>query len=391
MECKSSNSFICLIKLLIDVFKTLFIKSKDDLSTPTTTGSLNTAFNNMYILLVIVTLFCIFIMWFTIIIDLAYYILISYITEPMSLSYNPNMLYKNCLNFSCMHYATNNTGNTKFLIYMRQFFLIGMFSIASIIIFVAFVHVLIHMLLTIISVIHKNINYTESFNRPTVATMFVLITFIIFCLLHNLTYYYGFTKKYQPVIQRSYNDLNNLSNAIYDNITKDATFLESVTQDNLLQAVNAINSNNGNQSETIGKMIFTICLYNHFKQSSNEPDFPTVKSIFTTKQIVSRDIKPAEYLTCAQPRYIDNLYSIIEPYITVLNTEQLKQNVRDNVSMRINTINNLIMNTMIKHTASESVATFIGLESIQYLLFVALTISVVYYTNQNLNKSKITE
>jgi hypothetical protein len=167
---------------------------------------------------------------------------------------------------------------------------------------------------------------------------------LVIAFILNLYYNSRFLKNLQPVIITSSDNIQRITDSIYNNMTSNEEFLNSVLDENINESIRIINKQ-GTRYETIGSMIFTISLYNYFKIniSTTDPIFKNIREIFTLKERRLRNIVPANYMYYKQNIFIPNLHTVIEPHISadinVLNTGEKRNTVRRNVASRIKHVN----------------------------------------------------
>lgn len=296
---------------------------------------------------------------------------------------NPNMFYNKGVNYKMFSYMKNSIGAEPYLIYFRQnitsimfltiFSLVGVLGIGVLYVIVRYIikqnkgdqnpqgnnSVSIN-----VDVLRRFYQQNMTDIPPALVTMFVICIILLLSMpfIYNHFYNKEFLGNVHNIINKNIIDVNNLSTAIYDNITRDDKFLENVVKNNIDECINIINRQGSNYSR-IGSMIFTLSLYNNYKASSDEPDFIDVKEIFTVIQLSEREKSPAVYLTNKQPRYIHNLMSSIEELLSdVLITEKQRKLVKDDVARRINNINELISATLVRRPSAESVINYLSKE-----------------------------
>jgi hypothetical protein len=272
-------------------------------------------------------------------------VLILELVQKITIALSPNMFNKDTLDFSNLLYAKNNKDLEPYSIYLKQTIISNMFQLTTLFVLTLLIQVGLYMILNTLNAL-KKITYTEKLT-PLSADMKpfqVIGLMLVIAFILNLYYNSRFLKNLQPVIITSSDNIQRITDSIYNNMTSNEEFLNSVLDENINESIRIINKQ-GTRYETIGSMIFTISLYNYFKIniSTTDPIFKNIREIFTLKERRLRNIVPANYMYYKQNIFIPNLHTVIEPHISadinVLNTGDKRNTVRRNVASRIKHVN----------------------------------------------------
>jgi hypothetical protein len=219
---------------------------------------------------------------------------------------------------------------------------------------------------------------TQVSKNDMLATPFLsVLTMFGLSLVYSATFTNYFVKDVQPDIIELTKSVKEISELVYDNLSTDEVFLKNVVDDKMSECYKIINKQ-GNRSEKIGSMIFTMSLFNYYKTSSDKRVFEKVKSIFTTTQIRLRSVDPFGYLYYNQKTFIPNLYQTTEDKITaVLDTPAKRSAVRQNVKTRLNDLNRKLVNMFLISSIRSNVRMYMIVCFIIALVF-TIIICVIY-------------
>lgn len=309
------------------------------------------------------------------------------LSQNISLSLNKNILNKDSVEDILWKLAKNNSETSAYHIFLEQQVVSAMYwFFASIILYVV-IHSLVIIALMIYDRIRKS---TEA--KATVPAVkvdidintflppfFSILVMVVLAIVYSSIFTNYFIKDVQPDIIEISKSIKDLSEIIYDNLSTDEAFLKNVVNENMTECYKIINKN-GNRVEKIGSMIFTMSIFNYYKNNSDmDPrHFEKIKSIFTTTQIRLRSVDPFSYLHYNRKTFIPNLYQSTEFNIRqVLDTNAKKNAVRQNVKNRLNDVNRKLVHMFTISSVRGDVRTYMATCFI-IALFFSILIGLIY-------------
>jgi hypothetical protein len=304
------------------------------------------AFDILYLLYAVVGAILVAFIFILNTIDIVKYS-IQEVVQYIVLFINPNLFNKESLDFSTLFYYRNNEQEEPYSIYLQQQFVGLMFKILYYFIYTVILQIFVYVLLYFLRYLRGG-DFNEGIDFKKTSKAMGILAIVVACAYVQNTYYnVSFMKSLQPYLRSGVDDIKSMKDSIYDNISSNDEFLESVTTENVKKSVNLINQQTNLQ--TISRMIFTLSVYNFFKinVSENAPEFGTIRNIFTVREQRARGINPVDYMYFGQNAFIPNLYPILTQYISgpgmVLDTQQKQDTVREDVARRITNLNKALL------------------------------------------------
>jgi hypothetical protein len=294
--------------------------------------------------------------------------IISFITheisQNISLSLNPKLLNKDTNEAYLLRFAKKTTDASTYNIYVAQQVTSVMYLLFGVII----IYIIIHVGFIFLLPLYKHINKKETTNTapaPTTSNaslissiqdidskpFFSILVMIVLAIIYSATFRNYFIKDVQPDIIELSKSITDITGLIYDNLTTNEKFLTNLVNENMDECYRIINSQ-GNRSENIGSMIFTMSLFDYYKKFSDKRIFEKVKAIFTIKEIRNRSVEPFSYLYYNQKTFIPNMYQSTE----IIFKKHINKNiVRQDVKNRINAVNRKLVNMFLITSISSNV------------------------------------
>jgi hypothetical protein len=269
-------------------------------------------------------------------------------SQYVSLFLNPNKYNKDTLDVATLAYYKNNLEEEPYTIYLQQQLVGLMFNLGNYFIIMIIFQLVLFLGLTIIYKLSGR-TYVENLNIGNNTKIFIIIGITIACaFIMNLYYNSSFLKGLQPSLKYANDNLENIKNYMYDNITTNEPFLKAMIMGDVNECVKIMNGQSNVNS--IARMIFTLSLYNFYKINISESEevFSTViQSIFTPTEIAVRNINPIHYMYYNQNVFLPNLYPILRRYLygdtKAIQTPEKDRQLREEVTTRINELNKRLM------------------------------------------------
>lgn len=274
--------------------------------------------------------------------DITFYTIAKAI-QDISLRLNPNLFNKESVDYSLLRYRTNTKDDEPYNIYLQQQITVWIYMFLGVIIVYVFLHKIIILTLRgVVALSSKEPSKTgggSMISDEIKEAAFFVIIMVVLALSYNMFYTSRFEKRIKPDVIDISASIKSITDATYDSLSTDEAFLKSVLEGSLDESYKIINRQ-GNRADTIGSMIFTMCLYSYYKHNTDIMTNENIKQMFTRDEIRLRRISPFDYLYYNQTSFIPNLYQSIEPHIKqVLNTSSKRAAVRQNVASRLNNVN----------------------------------------------------
>ena len=275
---------------------------------------------------------------------------ITAITQYISLLNNPNMYNKDTQDFKALMYYRNSTDTEPYTIFGQQELIKLMFTLGTSVVGIVMIQVFILVfLLFVYRVIMKKplemgyIDFKQSAKPLGTVLIVVILAFIWSGLYHA-----RFVNSIQPSIIYTHNNIEQVKNYIYDNLTTNEAFLTNLINGDLNECIRIMNQQTNDNR--IVRMIYTMSVYNFFKIniSENEEAFNTViRDIFTLAEIRVRSVNPINYMYYNQNVFLPNLYPIVRQYIfgtnKAISTSARDKIIRLDITQRINETNKRLM------------------------------------------------
>lgn len=301
---------------------------------------------------------------------------------------NPHMFYKDSLNFKSFDYINVDNEHDLYLIYFRQNTIVKrMFIIINMLLLLIIAIVIIVLIRSSYCGDDHTINIMEVISKDYIIILITsLLLFITVAFVHYYVHTRNFEKTTYEIIKTNVLNVSDISDFIYNNISRNDTFLQNLANKDIDAYMNIIvNEFKTNNREGIAKMIFTHALYNSYKRSENEKDFSDIKNIFTKKELINRIIQPAHYLQYKQEHIENTTNNIIDDAVirsgnTIGNN--IKNEVRRSANLLINNINEIIIKTIPKQDSINSVHEYLDYEiyiAISIVVFICAILLIYYF------------
>ena len=323
--------------------------------------NLNSAFQTVYMIAMILT-----VVIYLIVVILGIINLVMYISRQISQSIQTKkdkyLLNKDSNEFELLEYLSNNESNDPYYIYTQRSMIGLIYSIIGVIIIVFGIQIAIYLGLRIWSILKSN-PYKDTLDIPyRTAGIFIFLFVIAFSM--DAIYKSLFLKIFQNRVNEAQSTYTQTKRIFYTNITDDVRFLNLLRNDDTkglatyLKGVAATDD-----TSSIARRFFTMSIYSYFRYEIPDTDSAHDESlkIFTRQNINSEEINPADFLFFNKANYVSNVYPIVREQLglsTVLgdNREyqvqvELNRMLRD-FNRKINELSNI-------HKANSSLLNYI--------------------------------
>lgn len=273
--------------------------------------NLNSAFQTIYMIAMILT-----IVIYLIIVILGIINLIMYISRQISQSIQTKkdkyLLNKNSNEFELLEYLSNNESNDPYYIYTQRSMIGLIYSIIGAIIIVFGIQIAIYLGLRIWSILQSN-PYKDTLDIPyRTAGIFIFLFVIAFSM--DAIYKSLFLKIFQNRLNEAQSTYTQTKRIFYTNVTDDVRFLNLLRSDDTkgmatyLKGVAATDD-----TSSIARRFFTMSIYSYFRYEipDTDPAHDEALKIFTRQNINSEDINPADFLFFNKANYVSNVYPIV--------------------------------------------------------------------------------
>ena len=277
------------------------------------------------------------------------------ISQNIAVATNQNLLNIDTMETIMLRLAKNSNTTTAYNIFLQQRLVTFMGKFFSIIILWLVIHVAVYFLLMMYENYNAGKKCTTEAEAPVapepkqnvdgmVIAFFSIIVMIALASVYSSIFGNFFQKDVQPDIIQLSKTIKDLTEVIYDNMTTDEAFLKNLVGNNMSECYKIINKQ-GNRTDKIGSMIFTISLFDYYKQQSDKRILEKIKPIFTTTQIRLRSVDPFSYLYYNQKAFINNAFEYTSGHIKkVLDTGPKRDAIRQDVKNRLNDVNRKFAN-----------------------------------------------
>lgn len=293
-------------------------------TTPTTAGAetsagtasparenLNSAFQTIYIIAMILTLTIYLIIVIIGIINLVMYIS-RQISQSIQAKKDKYILNKNTYEFGLLDYLSNNESDEPYYIYTQRSMIGLVYSIIGAVILVFGIQLAIYLGLRIWSILQSN-PYKDTLDIPYRVAGIMIFLFAISFALDSI-YKSLFLKTFQDRVNEAQSTYTQAKRIFYANMTDDVRFLNLLQSDDVkglaayLKSVAATDDANA-----IAQRFFTMSVFSYFRYEipDTDPAHDEVLRIFTRQGINSEDINPADYMFFNKSNYISNVYPIV--------------------------------------------------------------------------------
>ena len=285
---------------------------------------MNEAFVTMYKLLATICAFMFVIMFFIGWGDIILY-LSNESGQYWKMIKDPNLFVKDTTDYESMKYITTNSIEEEpYSIFLEETIIGYVYRFFGIFVLLLAVQYGIFFSFMLYSKF-KQLPFNETVQPPYMNIGTVLVAFIGAIVLSSIYKLY-FIKKSQTSLKDTRTQLRDMKQYIYKNLTTNADFLTAMINNDLNALLtifnNEINKNNRNNCTSptsncdaeVQRMIFTSSLYSYLNEQIPEadPNYETIKQIFTIDNIRKRAIDPTQYFYYKQPIYIPTMYSSLQ-------------------------------------------------------------------------------
>ena len=287
-------------------------------------SGMNEAFVTMYKLIATLCAFMFVIMFF-----IGWGDIILYLSNESSQYWkmvkDPNLFVKDTTDYDSIKYITTNSIEEEpYSIFLEETIIGYVYRFFGIFVLLLAVQYGIFFSFMLYSKF-KQLPFNDTVQPPYMNIGTVIISVIGAFTLSSIYKLY-FIKKSQTTLKDTRAQLRDMKQFIYKNLTSNADFLKAMTENDLAALLtifnNEINKNNRNNCSSptsncdieVQRMIFTISIYSYLNEQIPEadPNYETIKQIFTIDNIRKRSIDPTLYFYYKQPIYIPNMYSSLQ-------------------------------------------------------------------------------
>ena len=238
---------------------------------------------------------------------------------------DPNLFVKDTTDYESIKYITTNSIDEEpYSIFLEESLISYIYTFFGIFVLLFAVQYGIFFSFMLYSKF-KELPFTDTIQPPYMNIGTVVIAFIGAVILSSIYKSY-FIKKSQTSLKDTRAHLRDMKLYIYKNLTSNTDFLTAMTNNNLNALLtilnNEISKNNRNNCTSptsncdveVQRMIFTISLYSYLNEQipESDPNYETIKQIFTIENIRKRTIDPTLYFYYKQPIYIPSMYSSLQ-------------------------------------------------------------------------------
>jgi hypothetical protein len=282
------------------------------------------------------------------------------ISQNIAVATNQNLLNRDTMETVMLKLAKNSNTTTAYNIFLQQRLVTFMGKFFSIIILWLVIHVTVYFLLIMFenynagkkctTDVSANNAPVESENAQANHVQSMVIAFFSIIVMIGVASVYSslfgsfFQKDVQPDIIQLSKTIKDLTEVIYDNMTTDEAFLKNLVGNNMSECYKII-VKQGNRTDKIGSMIFTISLFDYYKQHADKSFIEKIKPMFTVSQIRLRSVDPFSYLYYNQKAFISSAFEYTASHIKkVVDTETKRDAIRRDVKNRLNDVNRKFAN-----------------------------------------------
>jgi hypothetical protein len=239
----------------------------------------------------------------------------------------------------------------------------------------------------------KQLPFSETVEPPYINIGTAIIAVVGAAILTRIYKQY-FIKKSQGKLKEIRAQLRDIKLFIYKNLSTNGDFLKAVVQNDLnamLSLFNAeINKNNRNNCTSptsncdaeVQKMVFTISLFSYFNDQipESDPNYETMKQIFTLDNIQKRTIDPSLYFYYKQPIYIPDMFSTFQdinekPFFTDSSREHV---FHTGLTILFQTCNKKLANLQMISDGKNKIASYIVIFLCIIILFICIFCGIYY-------------
>jgi len=281
------------------------------------------------------------------------------ISQNIAVATNQNLLNRDTMETVMLKLAKNSNTTTAYNIFLQQRLVTFMGKFFSIIILWLVIHVTVYFLLMMFENYNAGKKCTTDVSSTTesegdekqakhvqsmVIAFFSIIVMIGVASVYSSLFGSFFKKDVQPDIIQLSKTIKELTEVIYDNMTTDEAFLKNLVGNNMSECYKII-VKQGNRTDKIGSMIFTISLFDYYKQHADKSFIEKIKPMFTVSQIRLRSVDPFSYLYYNQKAFISSAFEYTASHIKkVVDTQTKRDAIRQDVKNRLNDVNRKFAN-----------------------------------------------
>ena len=207
------------------------------------------------------------------------------ISQNIAVATNQNLLNRDTMETVMLKLAKNSNTTTAYNIFLQQRLVTFMGKFFSIIILWLVIHVTVYFLLMMFENYNAGKKCTTDVSgtaeqnegdekqakhvQSMVIAFFSIIVMIGVASVYSSLFGSFFKKDVQPDIIQLSKTIKELTEVIYDNMTTDEAFLKNLVGNNMSECYKII-VKQGNRTDKIGSMIFTISLFDYYKQHADK-------------------------------------------------------------------------------------------------------------------------
>ena len=353
---------------------------------------MNEAFTTMYKMVAILCVLMFVVMFF-----IGWGDVILYISKESGQSWkmvkDPHLFVKDTTDYDAIKYiTTNSTDEEPYSIFLEESILSYVYRFFGIFVLLLAVQYAIFFSFMLYSKF-KQLPFNDTVQPPYMNIGTAIIAVVGAAILTSVYKQY-FIKNSQGSLKDIRAQLRDMKLFIYKNLTTNSDFLTAMVTNDLnalLSLFNAeINKNNRNNCSSptsncdteVQRMVFTLSLYSYLNDQIPEadPNYETMKTIFTVDNIQKRRIDPTLYFYYKQPIYIPSMFSTLEemnakPFFT----DTARQHVfQTGLTVLFQTCNKKFARLQTLSNGKQKLANYIIIFAVVVTLFLGMFIGIYY-------------
>jgi hypothetical protein len=287
-------------------------------------ADISTAFGYIYKILAVVSLFIIVILFFLSLVDVLKYFFTE-LKQTAKVVNSVDIFYKDTSDVTALSYTRGDLEEEPYTIFAQQKILSVLFIILGTAVILFALHLTTFVSMKIYAVVTEK-EYIDSLNVPLTA-LFAIVYIGVIALTVRGNYKKKFVNNVRKDLRTLASDLRQIKTFIYDNMTTNKTFLQSLVNEDTASVVTQIR-NHLQRSEAdlcaatpgkpdvycdkeVEKMMFSWNLYTYLKDSvpMTDPQFKKINYMFNN--VERQDIDPAEFFYYRKSLYVPNTWATI--------------------------------------------------------------------------------
>lgn len=306
---------------------------------------------------------------------------------------DPNLFVKDTTDYEAIKYiTTNSTDEEPYSIFLEESIIGYIYRFFGIFVLLLAVQYGLFFSFMLYSKF-KQLPFNDTVQPPYMNIGTAIIA-VIGASIITAVYKLYFIKKSQNTLKDIRTQLRDIKAFIYKNLTSNNDYLTAMRNNDLAALLtilnNEINKNNKNNcglptsncDAEVQKMVFTISLYSYLNEQIPEadPQYETIKQLFTTENIQKRSIDPTLYFYYKQPIYIPNMFSSLQDINGKnLFTDESRQSVFfTGLTTLFETCNKKFARLQNISTGKYKIANYIIIFAVIVTVFVGIFIGIYY-------------